>query len=144
MNYNYEYFSGANVTVEVVEGGARRRVVECAGLSYSVSTSRQPVYGYNSETFDVMLPGRIIVQGNLVVNFIEPNYLEKTIYGDVKRARNDKYNGPAFNINVVFGERKYGETIIDCYLISSGKTVQINEQVILEEYAFIGKSVIRT
>ena len=143
MNYNYEYFSGANVTIEVVEGSVKRKVIECAGLSYSVATSRQPVYGYNSQTFDVMLPGRIIVQGNIVVNYIEPNYLENIIYGSSGRGSLNKYNGPAFNIDVIFGNKKEKERILDCHLISSGKTVQINEQVILEEYAFIGKSVFK-
>jgi hypothetical protein len=34
------------------------------------------------------------------------------------------------------------ENILDCYLVSSGKTVQINEQVILEEYSFVGKAIL--
>jgi hypothetical protein len=139
MNYDYQYFSGANVTIDA--GG--KGIVECAGISYSISTSRQPVYGYNSEFFDVMLPGRVIIQGNIVVNYIEPNYLEKKIYG--RSGSNyllNKYNGEGFDIDIFFGNKKHKERIQACYLISSGKTVQINEQVILEEYGFIGKSVI--
>ena len=139
MNFDYEYFSGANVTVSTSNG----KVEECAGISYSISTSRQPVYGYNSEFFDVMLPGRVIIQGNLVINYTEPNSLEKSIYG--RRGSIyllNKYNGQGFDIDIMFGDRKYKERIQGCYLISSGKTVQINEQVILEEYGFIGKAVI--
>lgn len=139
MSFNYEYFSGANVTIYT----PKEKIVECAGISYSISTSRQPVYGYNSEFFDVMLPGRVIIQGNLVINYTEPNSLEKSIYGrDGSIYLLNKYNGEGFDIDIIFGNRKYKERIQGCYLISSGKTVQINEQVILEEYGFIGKSVI--
>ena len=141
MDYNYEYFSGANVTVNA--GG--NNVVECAGISYSVSTSRQPVYGYNSEFFDVMLPGRAIVQGTLIVNFKHKHYLERVIYRSEDDALLNKYNGEAFTININFGnsgDAKKSETIVDCYLVSSGKTVQINEQVILEEYSFVAKAIL--
>lgn len=141
MNYNYEYFSGANVRINA--GGSR--VLECAGISYSVSTSRQPVYGYNSEFFDVMLPGRVIVQGTLVVNFTKKNYLEEVIYGVGDSAILQKYNGSKFNIEIKFGEANKNnkiENILDCYLVSSGKTVQINEQVILEEYSFVGRIIL--
>ena len=136
MNYNYEYFSGANVIINS-EGAD---ILECAGISYSVSTSRQPVYGYNSEFFDVMLPGRVIVQGNLIINYVEPNYLEKILYGRDSSNLN-KYNGRSFNISVLFGDRKHKEILIDCYLISSGKTIQVTEQVILEEYGFVAKLI---
>jgi len=141
MNYNYEYFSGANVRINAGRG----RVLECAGISYSVSTSRQPVYGYNSEFFDVMLPGRVIVQGTLVVNFTKKNYLEEVIYGGGDSAVLQKYNGGGFNIEIKFGsavKNNKVENILDCYLVSSGKTVQINEQVILEEYSFVGKAIL--
>jgi hypothetical protein len=136
MNYNYEYFSGANVMIK--SGG--RDILECAGISYSVSTSRQPVYGYNSEFFDVMLPGRVIVQGNLIVNYVKPNYLEELLYGAGSSNLN-KYNGRSFNISVSFGEKNKKENLIDCYLISSGKTIQVTEQVILEEYGFVAKLI---
>ena len=144
--YNYDYFSGANVTVHAGLG----KIVECAGISYSVQTSQQPVYGYNSVFFDVMLPGRVIVQGSLVVNYTQVNSLEKVIYGTDGAGLN-KYNGGFFNIDIKFGDplggisaAKTNETIIDCTLISSGKTVQISEQVILEEYSFIGRAVVPT
>ena len=57
----------------------------------------------------------------------------------------NKYNGEAFTININFGnsgDAKKSETIVDCYLVSSGKTVQINEQVILEEYSFVAKAIL--
>lgn len=132
MNYNYEYFSGANVTIKNQYG---QRITECAGISYSISNSRQPVYGYNSEYFDVMLPGRIIVQGTIVVNQTRKNYLEDLL--DTKLA-----NGELFYIQIIFGNNtNTRQTLIDCALVSSGKTIQVTEQVILEEYSFIAKTI---
>jgi len=132
MNYNYEYFSGANVTIENQNGG---RITECAGISYSISNSRQPVYGYNSEYFDVMLPGRIIVQGTIVVNQTRKNYLEDLL-------KTKLANGELFYIQIIFGnDTANQQTLIDCALVSSGKTIQVTEQVILEEYSFIAKTI---
>lgn len=131
-NYNYEYFSGANVMIKNRQG---TRITECAGISYSISNSRQPVYGYNSEYFDVMLPGRIIVQGTIVVNQTRKNYLEDLLETELA-------NGDLFNIQILFGDKPEGrQTLIDCALVSSGKTIQVTEQVILEEYSFIAKAI---
>jgi len=141
MNYDYEYFSGANVTIRVKSRdseGDGEKLIECAGISYSVSTSRQPVYGYNSVLFDTMLPGRVIIQGTLVVNYTKPNSLEKLIYGKLS-GRSNPYNGESFDIAIKFGNKSIEEKLVDCYLISSGKTIQISEQVILEEYSFLAK-----
>ena len=76
--FNYEYFSGANVEIEFAnadKGGEYKKVYECAGISYSIQNSQQPVYGYASTQFDAMLPGREIVQGNFVVNYVKPDYI---------------------------------------------------------------------
>ena len=81
-NYNYQYFSGANayVNVKTSDGNdTSKRMIECAGISYSTSSSQQPVYGYASHLYDAMLPGRVIVQGTFVVNYTEPFYVEKLL-----------------------------------------------------------------
>ena len=133
--YNYEYFSGANVSIY----GNDSRIIECSGISYSVTNSRQPVYGYNSEEFDLILPGRIIVQGNILINYTKPDYLTNLLNTELM-------NGNTFNIKIIFGSSAQyssnNKTILECALISCGSTVQINEQVILEEYGFIGRNVI--
>ena len=51
---NYEYFSGANVYVKI----GNRNVLECAGISYSVTNAKQPIYSYNSIFYDAVLSGR--------------------------------------------------------------------------------------
>ena len=64
-SFPYKYFSGANVVVDL--GGSQ--LIECAGISFVVNESNQPVYGYASHLYDVVLPGRRIIQGSFVVNF---------------------------------------------------------------------------
>lgn len=69
--YPYEYFAGANVFV-LVNG---EPILEVAGISYNEMDSQQPIYGYSSRLFDTVAPGQKIIQGKLVVNLVNPNYL---------------------------------------------------------------------
>lgn len=145
--YNYEYFSGANVSIafeNADKGSGYKDVLECAGISYSIQNSQQPVYGYASTKFDAMLPGREIVQGNFVVNYVKPDYIISDILNTVSsRAQIMSFNGfltDAFNIKISFGDQS--EILLKtCYIISRGQTVQISEQVLLEEYSFLGRSI---
>lgn len=143
--YNYQYFSGANVTIDFKKSGSsssKKEVIECAGISFSAQNSQQPVYGYASTRFDVMLPGREIVQGNFLINFTNAKYvLEKIGYSG-----KDSFNAllfEPFDIYVNFGKDSDRNNILlrYCYIISRGQTVQISDQVILEEYSFIGRQI---
>ena len=69
--YPYEYFAGANVFVVV----NNEPILEVAGISYNEMDSQQPIYGYSSRLFDTVAPGQKIIQGKLVVNLVNPNYL---------------------------------------------------------------------
>ena len=55
MNYPYEYFSGANVQINVSDVSATdiKTMIECAGITFNVSESNQPVYGYASNLYGV-------------------------------------------------------------------------------------------
>jgi hypothetical protein len=46
----------------------------------------------------------------------------------------------SFDITVRFGNKNQ-ITIKNCYLISRGQTIQISEQVLLEEYGFLGRTL---
>jgi hypothetical protein len=151
--YNYQYFSGANVYIKMKPSDSNvvaETILECAGISYSVSNSQQPVYGYASTLYDAMLPGRTIVQGTFVVNYREPFYVEKKLgkgfldtddYYSIIEIGN--YLFPLFDIEVWFGgQSKRSQLIRQCALISSGQTVQVNEQVVLQEYGFLGRHII--
>jgi hypothetical protein len=138
MNFsNYQYFSGANTYIEV----NNNKLIECAGISYSLQNSQQPIYGYGSTSFDAMLPGREIIQGNFVINYTEPNYIINLLGGD--NSANSNFLLPKFDISIIFGNDKSKSRIIQsCFLVSMGQTIQISEQVILEEYSFIGRNLI--
>jgi hypothetical protein len=132
--FNYSYFSGANTTVYVNNSA----LIECAGISFSYQNSRQPVYGYASDKFDVMLPGRIIIQGNLLVNYVDKQYL-LNLLGE--RGLNNSTR--SFDIKIEFGETAIKNNIVikDCYIISRGQTVQVSDQAILEEFGFLGREL---
>ena len=75
---NYEYFSGANVSIKIDE----KDLIECAGISYVVQSSSQPVYSYASTKFDLMLNGREMVQGNFLVNYKNPDQVLNLLIGN--------------------------------------------------------------
>ena len=99
--YPYKYFSGANITVEMDSNN----LLECAGISFVVNESNQPVYGYASNLYDAVIPGRRVIQGSFVVNFTTSkdkatNHLLKTYK---ERGRSFTRNSPLFNIKVNYG-----------------------------------------
>ena len=80
----YEYFAGANVFVLV----NNEPILEVAGISYNEMDSQQPIYGYSSRLFDTVAPGQKIIQGKLVINLVNPNYLHTAAtFSSAARAR---------------------------------------------------------
>ncbi len=133
---DYAYFSGANVTI--VLGG--EDLIECAGISYVVQTSDQPIYGFASTQFDLILNGREIVQGNFLLNLKKKSQLEDRL-GLTSESNINSVFGNYFDINIVFGKVERVETLNNCRLLSRGTTIQISEQVILEEYSFVAQFI---
>ena len=131
--FPYKYFSGANVTIDL----NGENLIECAGISYSVTESNQPVYGYASHLYDVVLPGRRIIQGQFVVNttFKEQH---KTI---TKFLNQESFINETelFDIKIIFNDNKL--KLSGCFIISKAQTIQISENVILEEYGFIARNI---
>tara|TARA_Y100001937_G_C7081902_1_gene313420 strand:- start:208 stop:666 length:459 start_codon:yes stop_codon:yes gene_type:complete len=147
MMTNYQYFSGANVSVQIDD----EPLVECAGISYVVQSSSQPVYSYASTKFDLMLNGREMIQGNFLVNYTEPDNVLRKISGiwntDIKIKDLSESFSYYFDIEIQFGDNSNPnfemnkQIIKDCRIISRGKTIQISDQVLLEEYTFIGRNI---
>lgn len=75
VDYGYEYFCGANIVLEIES----MPLLECAGLSLSLSESKRPIYGYSSRHFDAVSAGQVLVQGSLLINYVSHNYLFKAI-----------------------------------------------------------------
>ena len=72
-NYAFSdfYKSGAQIIVSV--NGFP--LLEAVGISYSVSESKLPIYGYSSRHFDAVGHGQVLVQGTLVCNWVHQDYL---------------------------------------------------------------------
>ena len=121
----------------------KKELIECAGLSYVVQTSDQPVYGYASTQFDAVLNGREIIQGNFLVNYRKSSYIDNMLTNNSNSKNMNNRFGRFFDIKVRFGIKRdnMNETIVNCRLLSRGTTIQISDQVILEEYSFIAQYI---
>ena len=68
---NKQYFAGTQASVFIGDTW----IDDITSIDYQVHHSRNPVYGYGSQHFDLLPKGTIIVSGSFTVNFREPNYL---------------------------------------------------------------------
>jgi hypothetical protein len=80
--FSYEYFSGANTVVEV--NGVE--ALEAAGISFGISESRRPIYGYSSRHYDVVARGQVLVQGSMLINYVHQDYLYEVLRYDESNA----------------------------------------------------------
>lgn len=76
QQYGADYYSGANVTLSI--GGSI--LTQAAGIDWSVEQTKKPIYGYNSQYFDSVAKGIVIVNGRLYINYVSPRYLTTTIH----------------------------------------------------------------
>lgn len=145
--YPYKYFSGANVTVQIKDAfNQGENLIECAGISFVVNEANQPAYGYASNLYDVVLPGRRIVQGTFVINFHTGKDQNELI---TETLSTDSFltDRPVFDIEIQYGKAAVKSIdytyikLLNCFLISRGQTIQISENVILEEYGFIARNI---
>ena len=61
-SHGFEYFCGANVIVSI-EG---LPLLEAAGISYDVTDSRMPLYGYSSRHYDAVAEGQVSPKKSLM------------------------------------------------------------------------------
>ena len=73
--YKYDFYSGTTVGVWIGD----ILVMEAAGVEFSLVQLKTPVWGYASALYDGVAAGIIQVQGNLFVNFTEPQLLPTLI-----------------------------------------------------------------
>ncbi len=135
-NYSYEYFSGANIKLLI-----NNNEIDAVGVSYQVTYSKQPVYSYYSNKFDAVLEGKHIVQGRFVINFKSPN----DVYSEVKAGSNIDFSQiDFFDITIEFwmdcsSSKKM--KLKNCFIMGHGQSIQIDDNVILTEYNFIGREI---
>lgn len=150
--FSYEYFCGANIHLIINE-----QSMDAAGISYQVTYSKQPVYSYYSNKFDAVLEGKHIVQGRFVINFKSPydvyseiTELEYERMSEINRASKEKsgiilFKGDFSQVNFFDIEIKFTEKKIiklkNCFIMGHGQSIQIDDNVILTEYNFIGREI---
>jgi hypothetical protein len=153
QQFSYEYFSGANIKLKIKD-----QEIDAVGISYQVTYSKQPVYSYYSNKFDAVLEGKHIVQGRFVVNFKSP----LDIYTEVSElnfqqiseinAKSQENNSESFpftgdfsqvdffDIEIKFTKTKFIK-LKNCFIMGHGQSIQIDDNVILTEYNFIGREI---
>jgi len=98
--YNVEYFSGSQCSIYIGD----TFVDEITGISFQLSQSRTPIFGYASQLFDDVSEGVVTVSGQFAINFKEAGYLwlvlnryKEVMSGDpsvMKRHLDDVNNSP--------------------------------------------------
>lgn len=75
------FFTGSDVQIHVAELGNDEEfgALPIQGFSFSVSQTKQPVYGYNSFTYDYVMRGTRIVQGALSLVTKYPEYMQRLL-----------------------------------------------------------------
>ncbi len=139
-SFSYQYFSGANINLIL-----NQQEIDAVGISYQVSYSKQPVYSYFSNKFDAVLEGKHIVQGRFVVNFTHST----DVYSEINDSPEKVFTTDAivdlsqvnfFDITIKFTEVKK-MIIKNCFIMGHGQSIQIDDNVILTEYNFIGREI---
>lgn len=69
--YDQEYFSGSQVNLYIGDV----LIDEISGLEFAVHQEKGRVHGYNSQLFDAVTQGTVIVTGQFSINFKESGYL---------------------------------------------------------------------
>ncbi len=158
MNEFYEYFCGANTKVSLVSkntDGKDNIFDDIVGINYSINYNPQPVYGYCSTYFDAVLKGRELIQGTILANanadrgdLIKALIPEETLkkMRDTNRFVNIDYSATlTFDINIDFGSsvQTTNSCIVlkNCFIISKGRSIQSNADVIVDEYNFFSRDI---
>ena len=73
--YEFDYFSGSQVGVYIGD----TLIDDIASIRFNVTQSRRPIYGYASQYFHSVSAGQVLVEGDFLIPFREPNYLLATL-----------------------------------------------------------------
>ncbi len=100
--FDQDFFSGSQAMIYIGDVW----VEDINHFEFSVSQSKQPIYGYASELFDGVSHGNVLVQGSFSINFKESGYLWLVLqrYKQLEKAADitlDQFNkslGPDFAV----------------------------------------------
>lgn len=91
--YNQEYFSGSQVGFYFGDVF----IDEITSMQIAVRQRKMPIYGYNSQYFDRVVRGTVLVEGSFTINFKESGYLY-TVLKHIKN-RGSRYYDPRVNLD---------------------------------------------
>lgn len=157
------YYSSIDATI-LINGNI---VEEIAQIQWTVQEQTMPLFGYNSYVWDEVAKGTRIIQGAFAINFTVPDYLNQLINdakmkdADMKfvnTGRNlaqDKHASipswaKGFTICVGYGDTTIKDKILgnspciflqDVKIQSSGQTLDVQGQNLLELYQFIARDI---
>ena len=156
-----EYFCGADVKFVI-----GHEEIDIISLEYTLNNNKSPIFGYESETFDAVAKGTILVQGNFVIPYLDSYILKKlnpehTAKGKGIRPDRHSYTSTIFSqtkitqgfgIYIKFMERVYFNTttidmratisqiyIDDCHITSESTIIDQSGQPIGISYRFFAK-----
>jgi len=69
--YEFDYYSGSQIGVYIGD----LLIDDIAGIQFSVSQSKRPIYGYGSQYYHVVAAGQVMVQGAFTIPFKEAAYI---------------------------------------------------------------------
>lgn len=162
------YFS--SLDAELYFGGTTSVFIdEILEISWSISQTAMPIFGYNSYTFDDLAVGSRIINGSFTINFTKSRYLYdvlKSIDGTNRASfynntpSDDKINwstnfdkehnaswDKSFNIVIGYGDyNKKGKdttmALLHCVqIISCQQQLNVQGRPIAETYEFIAKDI---
>ena len=138
------------------------KLEEVCTIQWTVNEPKQPLFGYNSYTFDEVATGARIIQGSFVINFIIPNYLNLILDDSKKSTDNDiiykndgtenktdhhkQYFPESFMIDIGYG--KENDTITgqrphifleNVFISQATQLCDPNGTPIMEQYSFIAR-----
>lgn len=163
--YPWEYFCAAN-TVLYFQG---RPALEIAGMTMAVREGKRPIYGYSSRHFDGVARGNVLVEGTILTNLVEFNYLMNVINGtrttsfaaaeeglgsitSFDRSIELPHDrGVGFEIKVLMGEQQDGALvgtkgagwlITGVTFTGEGTSINYDAEVIVKAHNFIGRNIV--
>lgn len=152
------YYSSADATILL----GSTKVEEIVQINWHIEEAKNPLFGYNSYTFDEVATGARLVTGMLAINFIIPDFLNVILNSKAKEDTSISYNNSgtkletdkhksffpgSFDISIAYGKEDpiTGKTpytfLEECHVKSSGMALDPSGKVLCELYEFIAKDV---
>ena len=79
--YEFDYFSSAQVSVFIGDVW----IADLSSIQFTVNQQRMPIYGYASQYFHTLAPGRVMVEGQFSIAFKESAYLLETLRNNINK-----------------------------------------------------------